>query len=71
MGIEVDNLTNGMDAGVGTASALNGYWFIGHHRQGRFDHRLDTRAVHLTLPPTEGAAVVFNAERDAHIKGEV
>ena len=71
MGIEVDNLTNSMDAGVGTASALNGYRFIGDHRQGRFDHCLDTRAVHLALPPTEGASIVFNAERDAHIRGEV
>ena len=67
MGIEMDNLTNGMHAGVGPASALNGYWFVGYHRQGRCDHCLNTRAVHLALPPTEGAAVVFNAERDTHI----
>ena len=64
-GIEMDDLTPRMNAGIGAACAGDLDRFVGDERQRGFD-RLHRRCVAQPLPAAEIGAVVFDAERDAH-----
>ena len=56
------DLPDGVDPRVGAPGALHGGWKAGEAFQRLLQPLLDGRAVGLTLPAREGAAVIFEGE---------
>jgi len=65
--IEMNDLSGGMDTGIGAAGAGDFKLVIGHRAQRFFDALLNAEACFLPLPAVIRSPVVLNAERNAHL----
>lgn len=65
-GVEVCDLAEGVDAGVSPAGAMDAEGFFGDDGEGVLDLLLNSVAIGLDLPPTEGASVVGDGEFESH-----
>ena len=65
-GIEVSDLPECVDAGVGSSGAVETDWFFGDFLEGFFDEFLNRDAVGLDLPTGEGSAVIGDGEFEVH-----
>lgn len=65
-GVEVGDLAEGVDAGVGASGAVETDRFFGDFPKGFFDEFLDGNAVGLNLPTGEGSAVIGDGEFEVH-----
>jgi len=59
---EMSDLSEGVDAGIGAACAVDEDFFLGDLAGGFGDGALDSRLAGLDLPAVEGGAVVGNGE---------
>ena len=67
IGVEVDDLLQRMDAGIGTPGAMHGQPLVRHLGDGLLHTALDAPyAGLLALPAMETGAVVFHAHCDTH-----
>ena len=62
------DLSERVDAGIGTARSVESEWFLGDDGEGVFDLFLDGVAIGLDLPAAEGSAVVGDGEFESHRK---
>ena len=69
LGIEVNNLANGVNARVGSAGTNRLDFMCGDFSDGAFDRILHTASLGLGLPSAECGAIVFDSERYAHSGG--
>ena len=58
--IDMRDLAERMDAGIGAARAADGDLLAGEAPDGRLERALDRRAVGLDLPADERRAVIFD-----------
>lgn len=63
-GVEMDDLGEGVDAGVGASAGGDGRGVSEEGFEGLFEDELDGAAVALALPPAEVGAVVTDGELD-------
>ena len=63
--VDVGDLAEGVDAGVGAAGAGDVHRLGAKFEDGVFERTLDRGAVVLTLPAGEGTAVIFERELPA------
>ena len=64
--IEVSDLAEGVDAGVGASGTAETDRFFGDFLEGFFNEFLDGDAIGLNLPTGEGSAVISDSEFEAH-----
>ena len=65
-GVEMRNLAESVDAGVGAAGAVKADGFLGNFREGVFDELLNGFSIGLNLPTGERGAVVGDGEFEVH-----
>lgn len=63
--IEMHDLSECMDTGVGTSGAIDTHGLPGHAGECQFQHILYGQAVWLRLPAMKSGTVVFDAKCDA------
>ena len=66
-GVEVRDLCQCVDAGVGAAGSVEAQRLFGNFLQGLLDDVLDGISTHLGLPAAVGASVVGDGEFKAHV----